>query len=138
MTLLDDLKALKDKYRELQEVTRRQPTVIAAGQLDLLQRLVDQKQKLMGDVEKITARTQACMKAAGDLPADERARVNTLVDEVKEELQALLKFEEESRLALEAKRDTASDGMKRISKGKKARDVYGGGTAGGRFIDQGG
>lgn len=134
---LSDLAALKAKYVELQDISRREPGVIAAGDLSLLQRLVDHKQKIMAEVDAISSRTQQWRQAAGPLAPDDREAVNRAVEEAQKELQALLKVEDESRRALESRRDDTSDKIQKISKGKKARDLYGGGTAGGRFIDRG-
>lgn len=135
---LADMDVLKTKYRELQALTRRQASVIATGDLTPLQQLVDRKQTMMEEVQKINARTKQWSQNAEALAPEDREKANRGLKEVQQELQALLAAEEESQKVLESRRDTTSDQIQKISKGKKARNLYGGGSAGGRFIDQGG
>lgn len=137
-SVLADLAALRERYRELQELTRRQAGVIAAGDVQLLQRLVDQKQRMMGEIAAINARTQQWRAAAGEVAEADRAAINRAVEAAQQELAALLKVEEESQKALSSQRDDTSDKIRELNKARKARNVYGGGSTDSRFIDRGG
>lgn len=136
--VLLDLAALRDRYRELSELTRRQSGVIAAGDVQLLQRLVDQKQKMMAEIQSINARTQQWRASGVDVSAEEREAVNRAVEAAQAELRALLAAEEESQKALSTRRDGTSDKIRDLNRARKAKDLYGGGATDSRFIDRGG
>lgn len=135
---LEDLAALKECYRRLQEMTRRQQALVASGDVRELQQLVDLKQRAMAEVGELSARSQQRRAEVGPLEPAAREAANRALEEVQAELRALLVLEEESQKALLARRDDTGGKLKTIHQGRKARDLYGGGGGGSRFIDRGG
>ena len=133
---LADLELLKRKYHELQQVAGRQKQLMASGDYRELPQLVERKQKLMAAVEQITARTQQRRQSADEWSQAQRETVNRAVADAEGELREVLRLEEENRRAMESRRDEASGKIKKIGQARRARDLYGGGAAGSRFIDR--
>jgi flagellar biosynthesis/type III secretory pathway chaperone len=137
-SLLEDLALLRSHYVELQRMAARQQEAVAAADVASLQRIVDEKQKVLGQIQQISARAQAWRRQAEGLQDPERDSVNRAVASVEEELRRLLELEEQTQRGLVRQRDDTSDQLKRINQGRKARRLYGGGAGGERFIDRGG
>jgi flagellar biosynthesis/type III secretory pathway chaperone len=129
---------MKEGYRGLQAMARRQQELMAAGDVPNLQELVDRKQKEMARLAELSARSQKGRRELGALAPDGRDAVNGALEEVQAELKALLALEEESQKALLARRDDTGGKLKTLHQGRKARDLYGGGGGPSRFLDHGG
>ena len=127
--VLDRLRLQQAKYREMVALAGAQRTAFATLDVDGILGLIEQKRKLLADIDGIE-RELAPLKSdwarvrAGFTPDEARALEATL-DETKKVLEELVAFEDEGRALLERRRQEKTEALENALNRNRARGAYG-------------
>lgn len=128
-------------YRELLGVARRQAEEISTESLDTFVRILEEKKTIIDKIGELETEAQLLRafweQHREEVEEDNRARLRSVVDEIRTLLEELLEVESESQQKLGGTKDTVEEQIRQISIGPEAMRSYmkGDGT-GARFMDE--
>lgn len=127
--VLERLLLQQSKYRDMAALVASQRSVFASLDVDGILGLIEQKRKLLLDIDGIEAQL-APLKAdwarvrAGFTP-DEARELDATLEGTKRLLQELVALEDEGRALLEQRRVEKSEALESLLKKSRARGAYG-------------
>lgn len=127
--LMEGLIRQRDRYLEVAALAERQRSLLEAGDLDGLMKLIETKRAKLEEVEAVKRETAGLMERWPELRAaaapEVVRRVEQVVDETRALLEKILKTEEEDRRRFESGRDERAAEIRNLRQRKKLRDAYG-------------
>ena len=131
----------REVYQLLGELAEQQGTLIAANDADGLLRLLSARQQLVDCLgclnEELIPMRQRWDEVLADMSDSDRQEVRSLVLEVNELLQSILKRDERDSEELSARKGEVESDLSRAATGRKAHVAYAGTLSGeARFVDQ--
>ncbi len=124
----NNLNAQAELYRALLGLAKRQVEEIAGQNIDRFLILLEEKKKVVREIEEIELATiplrQHWENHKADLNEETRAKLRTVVDEIREILEELLELESESQQKLGDSKDQVEEGLRQVSIGSKAMQTY--------------
>ncbi|MDR2391096.1 MAG: flagellar protein FlgN [Planctomycetota bacterium] len=138
------LDAQAEICRKILEQSRRQREFVAEMREDELLSLLADKQKLIGDQQKLAGQARPCRdewEASARLSSSPaaRARVEAAWNGLRELLEAIVKIEDESQAVLQERKSRLSTDIGTVQRGKIVNKAYGGGfrpSPAARFSDR--
>lgn len=127
--LLDSLSRQRDRYASVAGISERQRALLESNDMDALIDLIDQKRRLLLEIESIKKETADLMERWPSLrasaPAETVRGVEAVVEETRALLERILRIEEEDRARFEQGRQERADELRKLQMRKKMRDAYG-------------
>lgn len=143
IALRDGLAEQKGLYLDMETVAARQKGVLASGDEEALERLMDEKRAILEKVGTVEARIADAKRRWKDLRerigAEDRARIEQLMDEVGAVLQRLMALETEGHAMLQERQRQTGDQLRALWKTRQLPKSYGPPAAGPsepRFLDR--
>ncbi len=123
-----NLCAQAELYRTLLELAKRQTQEIAGKNLSAFLQTLEEKKKVItaiGDIELATIPLRESWEAHKDMASVEtRAKLRSVVDEIRAVLEELLRLESASQEKLGITKDTVEEELRQISTGTRAMSSY--------------
>jgi len=136
-----NLNAQAELYRTLLDLAKKQTQEIAGKNLDAFMQTLEEKKKVIteiGDIELATIPLRESWEAHKDTASEEtRAKLRSVVDEIRTVLEELLQIESASQQRLGITKDMVEEELRQISTGTRAMSSYKGKPAcKPRFMDE--
>jgi hypothetical protein len=112
---------------QLDDIAEGQMALIDAGDSDALLGLLGDRQKVMDELaagqERLTALART-LRARADVGAEERQRVNRLLDDIGDRLSRIVTRDEQDRQRLRTNRDRTTEAVSGLSTARQAQHAY--------------
>ncbi|MEX0885455.1 MAG: hypothetical protein WD009_03355 [Phycisphaeraceae bacterium] len=131
----------RDLYRQLQSLGGRQAELIEQGHTEQLLEVLAQRQRYVQRLAAVNAELavdrERWPELATTLPADERQRINNLLEEVEALLAAIIAQDDRDRAQLALARDEVAGQMRQAAHAGRAVSAYSQatGSVAARFTD---
>ena len=139
--LVDCLEAERQWYESFAALSQRQMRIIEDGETAELLRVLARKQQVLEKIDQVE-QTLAPLKGQwptlrDELPAERRAGVERVIDQVRDVLAEVIELERQSERRLCQRKESTLQEIERSSRGQQAPNAYGA-TArptGNRYLD---
>ena len=122
------LRAQAELYRMLLGLVRNQSEKISADNVDELVVFLEDKKKLVGEIEDIQAAAEPLRHFweahKDEVGEDSRAGLRAVVDEIREILEELLELESSSQQKLGTTKEELEEQIRQVSSGPQAMQSY--------------
>lgn len=127
--VLDRLRLQQAKYREMAGLVSAQRSVFASLDVDGILGLIEQKRKLLTEIDAIEAELAPLKgdwaRVRASFSSDEARALESTLDETKKVLEELVALEDEGRALLQKRREEKTEALENLLKKNKARGAYG-------------
>jgi len=127
--VLDRLRLQQEKYRGMVALAAAQRPAFSSMDVDGILGLIEQKRKLLSEIDAIEAELAPIRGAWPTIRAafspDEARELDATLDATKKVIQELVALEDESRSFLERRREEKSEALEGLLRKSRARGAYG-------------
>ncbi len=127
--VLDRLRLQQEKYREMVALVVSQRAVFASLDVDGILGLIEQKRKLLAEIDGIEAQLGPLKDDWGHVRAsfspEEAGELEATLDGTKKVLEELVALEDEGRALLEKRREEKTEALEGLLNKNRARGAYG-------------
>ena len=127
--VLERLRLQQSKYREMIEIVSAQRSVFAALEVDAILGMIEQKRRLLTEIDGIEAELAPLKgdwaRVRAGFSAEEALALEATLDGTKRVLEELVRLEDEGRALLDKRRAEKSEALEGLLNKTRARGAYG-------------
>jgi hypothetical protein len=128
--VLERLRLQQAKYRQMVALVRAQREVFASMDVDGLLGLIEQKRRLLSEIDAVEAQLAPqkgdWLRVRAGFTPEEVRELEATLDGTKTVLEELVGLEDEGRALLEKRREEKSEALEGLLRKSRARGAYGG------------